>query len=151
MAERPFAAGEVKARAEATIPIRSLKSVEKDGKPYSDKFDEVMYEKLGRGGQQTVNFRLERLVWTAVQKNRFVFASTGHLVIGGVTNTVHIPVSVIRLPAGQLRLTGSTSIKQDDFGIPPPIIDTEHPRRDYSVVTISFDWTLEKQKQDDRD
>ena len=34
--------GKVEAKADAFIQVRSLKSVEKDGKPYSDKMDEVM-------------------------------------------------------------------------------------------------------------
>src|SRR5580765_2741089 len=38
--------GKVEARGEAFVPVRSLKSLEKDGKPYSDKMDEVMWEKL---------------------------------------------------------------------------------------------------------
>jgi hypothetical protein len=39
-------AGKVEAKAEAFVPVRSLKSVEKDGKAYSDRMDEVMYEHL---------------------------------------------------------------------------------------------------------
>ena len=48
----PLAAGQalepgpVPARAKAFISVRSLKSVEKDGRPYSDRMDEVMYEHL---------------------------------------------------------------------------------------------------------
>src|ERR1035438_6244265 len=36
--------GKVEAKAEVFIQVRSLKSLEKDGKPYSDKMDEVMWE-----------------------------------------------------------------------------------------------------------
>jgi RNA polymerase sigma factor (sigma-70 family) len=48
----PLAAGQalepgpVPAQAKAFIAVRSLKSVEKDGKPFSDKMNEVMYEYL---------------------------------------------------------------------------------------------------------
>ena len=38
--------GPVQAQAEVFIPVRSLKSVEKDGRPYSDRMDEIMYESL---------------------------------------------------------------------------------------------------------
>ena len=34
--------GKVEAKAEVFIQVRSLKSIEKDGKPYSDKMDEIM-------------------------------------------------------------------------------------------------------------
>ena len=39
--------GKVEATANVFIPISSLKSV-KNGKPYSTKMDEIMYEKLGK-------------------------------------------------------------------------------------------------------
>src|SRR5260370_40356835 len=38
--------GKVEARAEAFIPVRSLSSIEKDGKPYSTHMDDIVYEKL---------------------------------------------------------------------------------------------------------
>ena len=38
--------GPVQAQVEAFIPVRSLKSVEPDGRPYSDRMDEIMYEHL---------------------------------------------------------------------------------------------------------
>ena len=38
--------GKVDAKVEAFVPIRSMASVEKDGKPYSTKMDDIMYEKL---------------------------------------------------------------------------------------------------------
>src|SRR6478736_357676 len=38
--------GKIDAHAEPFIMVRSLKSVEKDGKPYSDKMDDVMFDHL---------------------------------------------------------------------------------------------------------
>ena len=38
--------GQVRARAEVFVPIRSIKSVDKDGRPYSDKIDEAWYGAL---------------------------------------------------------------------------------------------------------
>jgi hypothetical protein len=43
---REVTPGKVAARVEAFIPIRSLKSVDKDGSKYSDRMDEIMYESL---------------------------------------------------------------------------------------------------------
>src|SRR5260221_2488614 len=42
---QPATPGKIEAHAEPYIMVRSLKSLEKDGKPYSDKMDDVMYEK----------------------------------------------------------------------------------------------------------
>ena len=36
----------MEAKADVFIQVRSLKSIEKDGKPYSDKMDEIMWEHL---------------------------------------------------------------------------------------------------------
>lgn len=134
---------EVTARAEVSIPVHSLKSIEKDGRPYSDRFDEILYEKLAT---PAVRFELQRLVCKGVENETFTFNSTGRLVIGGVTNVVNIPLDVRWLSDGRLRLTGSTTVKQTDFKIPPPIIDTDQPRKDYSAVRIIFDWTVKEQK-----
>jgi len=38
--------GPVEIKGEAFVTVRSLKSLEKDGKPYSDAMDNIMYEKL---------------------------------------------------------------------------------------------------------
>ncbi len=146
LSPRPLTPGAVQARAEASIPVGSLKSVEKDGRPYSAKFDEILYEKLEGREHPTVDFRLGKLVWRAVQQGSYVFDASGVLVVGGITNAVEIPVTVTTAGANQLRVTGSTSLKQSDFGIPPPIIDTERPRGDFLGVKVVFDWTVENQK-----
>ena len=38
--------GKIDAKVEAFVTVRSLKSIEKDGRPYSDAMDNIMYEKL---------------------------------------------------------------------------------------------------------
>ena len=45
--------GVVDAKVSVFIPVRSLKSVEKNGSPYSDPMDEIMYGKLLEPDQQT--------------------------------------------------------------------------------------------------
>src|SRR5207245_637072 len=54
--------GKADARVEAYIPVRSLKSIEKDGSPYSDKMNEVMYEHLKQPTSPRIYYRLSELV-----------------------------------------------------------------------------------------
>ena len=49
--------GKVEAKADVFIQVRALKSIEKDGKPYSDKMDEVMWEHL----KETENLDWDRV------------------------------------------------------------------------------------------
>ena len=46
--------GKVEAKAEVFIQVRSLKSIEKDGKPYSDKMDEIMWEHLKEAANKRI-------------------------------------------------------------------------------------------------
>src|SRR5438552_2956118 len=47
--------GKVDARVEAFIPVRSLHSV-KDGKPYSDKMNETMYDNMKESSHRMIYF-----------------------------------------------------------------------------------------------
>src|SRR5512135_3364529 len=51
--------GKIEVKGEVFIQVRSLKSIEKDGKPYSDKMDEVMYEKLKAQENPKIVYHLE--------------------------------------------------------------------------------------------
>jgi hypothetical protein len=46
----------VHAKVSVFIPVRSLKSVEKDGRSYSDAMDEIMYGKLGAQANKRVTY-----------------------------------------------------------------------------------------------
>src|SRR5512141_1704127 len=52
--------GKVEAKGESFIPARALKSVE-NGKPYSDKMDDIMYEKLKAQQHSRITYRLTEL------------------------------------------------------------------------------------------
>ncbi|HWH70578.1 MAG TPA: hypothetical protein VNT26_14415, partial [Candidatus Sulfotelmatobacter sp.] len=89
--------GKVEAKAEVFVSVRSLKSVEKDGKPYSDKMDEIMWEKLGIAQNPKIFYRLSELTLKEAAKSKdapYVFDAKGEMVVGGVTNTVSMPVNV---------------------------------------------------------
>jgi hypothetical protein len=93
------APGTLEAVVNAFIPITSLKSV-KNGKPYSEKMDEIMHEKLG--------------------SEPMVCDATGHLVVAGVTNAIQLPVEITPLGDGKVKFSTRTSVKMTDYGIDPP-------------------------------
>lgn len=138
--------GKVQAKAEPFVTVRSLKSIEKDGKPYSDKMDEIMYEKLGAPKVPKINFYLDELELKEVAKSKdapYVFEAKGDLVVAGVTNKITMPVNVLPLGDKKLRVTGTTNVKMTDFKIDPPapkialgLIKTGDP------VKIIFDWLV---------
>jgi polyisoprenoid-binding protein YceI len=140
--------GKVDAKGEAFVTVRSLKSVEKDGKAYSDKMDEVMYEHMKADTDRTakVTYRLTDLTLKEPAKSKeapYVFEAKGDLVVAGVTNAVTMPLNVLPLGEKKLKISGNTTVKMTDFKIEPPapkialgMIKTGDP------VKVIFDWML---------
>jgi hypothetical protein len=115
--------GKVEARGEAYVPVRSLFSIEKDGKKYSDKMDEVMYEKMKAQENPRIVFKLTELVLKEPAKSKdgaYVFEAKGDLAVGGVTKSISMPVNVTPLGEKKIKITGTTSVKMSDFKIEPP-------------------------------
>ncbi len=112
--------GKVEVKGEAFIPVRSLKSLEKDGRPYSDKMDEIMYEKLNT---PRIYYRVTSLTLKEAAKSAsdpYLFDSEGELAVNGVTNKVSMPVKVTPLPDSKWKIAGETAVKMTDFKIDPP-------------------------------
>jgi hypothetical protein len=138
--------GKVDAKVEAFIPVRSLKSLEKDGKPYSDKMDEIVWEKLLQQKFPRIIYRVNELVFKEAKDGAYVFDSTGDLIVAGVTNKISMPVNITPLDGGKaLHIIGSTKVKMSDFKIEPPaptglgmLIKTGDD------VKLFFDWTVEQ-------
>ncbi len=138
--------GKVEARVEAFIPVRGLKSVEKNGQRYSDSMDGIMYEKLlgADNPKARITYRVTELVLTGVATSKespYMFDSKGELVVAGVTNVISMPVKVLPLGDNKLRVSGSTSVKMTDFGIKPPepkII----PIKTGDEVKLLFEWVV---------
>jgi len=136
--------GKADAKVEAFIPVRSLRSVEKDGSPYSTKMDDVMYEKMRVTEFDRVHFRLQEMVLKEASKAKDapnVFDAKGEVVVAGVTNTITLPGD------GQLKIVGSIGLKMTDFKMEPPapaiamgIIKTGDP------VTVKFEWLVVQKK-----
>ncbi len=105
------------------LEVSSLRSIEKDGKPFSNRMDEIMHEKLKVQQNPQIVYHLRDLVLKTAPgsaNDSFEFEASGDLVVAGVTNAVVLPVAVLQAPDGQLRITGTTSLKMTDFKIDPP-------------------------------
>jgi RNA polymerase sigma factor (sigma-70 family) len=149
----PLAAGQalepgpVPAQAKAFISVRSLKSVEPDGRPYSDRMDEIMYEHLREQQNHAIRYRLAELTLKgATNYNdvlQYEFDSRGELEIAGVTNEITMPVFVLPLGNGKLKISGGTSLKMSSFGIAPPDINLVVGHITVGdEVSIKFDWVV---------
>jgi hypothetical protein len=115
--------GKVEAKGEVFIQVRSLKSLEKDGKPYSDKMDEVMWEHLKEAESKKIVYHLSELTLKEAAKAKdtpYVFEAKGDLAVAGVTNKITMTVNVLPLGEKKLKITGSTNLKMTDFKIEPP-------------------------------
>ena len=111
------------ATAYAAIDVKTLKSVEKDGKPFSNKMDEIMYEKLKTSQHPRITYRLISLSLRVLPETvdaPYQFESKGELVVGGCTNRVIVPINLLPLSNQRLKITGETLIKMTDFHIDPP-------------------------------
>jgi hypothetical protein len=140
--------GKVDAKAEASVTVRSLKSLEKDGKPYSDKMDEVMYEKLKMQEAPKIIYRLTELTLKEAAKSKdapYVFEAKGDLAVAGVTNSITMPVNVVPLGDKKLKVSGTVTVKMSDFKIEPPA-----PKMAMGMiktgdeVKLIFDWMLQQ-------
>ena len=115
--------GTVDAKVSVFIPVRSLKSVEKDGRPYSDAMDEIMYAKLLEPANKRITYTLTSLTLKEQPRETtqpFLYEATGNLFVAGVTNVVTMPVAVSPDPTGRLQFAGSLKVRMTDFNIVPP-------------------------------
>ncbi len=138
--------GKVEAQAEVFIPVRSLKSVEPDGRPYSEKMDEVMYEHLKalNQPQAQILYRLKELNLKAPARDKdsdYLFECKGELVVAGVTNTITMPVHVLPLGDKRLKVFGNTSVKMTDFKVQPPA-PLGMMLKTGDEVKLFFEWVL---------
>ena len=123
--------GKVEAKAEVFIRVRSLMSIEKDGKPYSDSMDNVMWEHMRATEDPTtkqvpypkIEYHLTELTLKEAAKAKdapYVFEAKGDLAVAGVTNKITMTVNVLPLGEKKLKITGTTNLKMTDFKIEPP-------------------------------
>ncbi len=139
--------GPAQAQAEVFIPVRSLKSVDKEGRPYSGKLDELMYESLREQQYPRIFYHLTDLSLTGVTNSngtlRYEFESYGELAVAGVTNEITMPVVVEPLGNNRVKISGATTVKMTSFQIDPPAPTTALGlirTRDY--VNLLFEWVI---------
>jgi hypothetical protein len=147
------APGKVEAKATAFIRVRSLKSIESDGKPYSDRMDEVTYEHLKEATNSQINYKLTELVLKEAPKTKdapYVFDSTGDLTVAGTTKSIKMPVNILPIAdpnQKKLEVTGSIKVKMTDFNVAPVDINlvVGHIKTD-DEVNLVFKWVLWQKK-----
>ena len=143
--------GPVQAQAEAFISVRSLKGVEKDGRPYSDKMNEIMYESLRESQNKAIRYHLVEMSLTgATNLNKvlqYEFESRGELVVAGITNEITMPVFVVPLGNGKLKISGGISLKMTSFRIDPPALRLAVGSIETGDdVSIQFEWVVAPKK-----
>lgn len=136
----PPAVGKVNAKANVSLPVRSLKS----GK---SPMDSVMQQAMKMEQFPKIEYKLTEMSFTGVddKSTGWKFDSKGTLTISGVTKPVSFPVVMDRVSPVRLKISGSVKVKMTDYGIEPPApkialgsITTGDD------VTLSFDWVVAK-------
>jgi polyisoprenoid-binding protein YceI len=136
----------VEAKGEATITVKSLRSIEKDGKAYSDTMDQKIYDMMSYTNHPKIVYRLTELVLKEFPKDKnepYILDSKGELAIAGVTNTISMPVKVQPLDGGKVKITGIISLKMTDYKIEPANILVAKTGNDVKVI---FEWVLGQKK-----
>jgi RNA polymerase sigma factor (sigma-70 family) len=138
--------GKVEARAEPCIMVRSLKSVERDGRPYSDYMDQVMHEQLKADEFPKIVYFLTELTLKESAKKRdlpSLFEAKGKLAIAGVTNEIRMPIKIYSLDEKKLKISGNATIRMTDFEIDPPSLTLSFGMiKTGNEVKLSFDWMV---------
>src|SRR5258706_2171411 len=100
----------IDAKGEVFITVRSLKSIEKDGKPYSDNMDDRVYDAMNATKNPKIIHRITGLTLKAAAASKdkpYVFDSTGDLIINGVTNSISMPVNVMPMVDKKVKISGT--------------------------------------------
>jgi hypothetical protein len=138
------APGKVAAKATVSVPVRSLKSVNKDGTPYNAKMDDIM---CGLMLDQPIKFVLTELsVKEAAKAGEPVsLEAKGDLTVAGQTKPITFPAKIAVVGEDKLKISGTAATKMTDFGMKPP-----EPLglgiKTGDDVKLVFDWVVGKKK-----
>jgi polyisoprenoid-binding protein YceI len=135
--------GKATAKATVSVPVRSLKSVNKDGTPYNAKMDDIM---CGLLLEQPIKFVLTELtVKEAKAGEPVTLEAKGDLTAAGQTKPITFPAKLTPMPDDKLKISGTAATKMTDFGIKPP-----EPLglgiKTGDDVKLVFDWVVGKKK-----
>jgi hypothetical protein len=139
--------GKVEAKVEVFLPVRALKSM-KDGKPYSNAMDGIMYEKLLEPTNKMIKFSLTEMTLGEAPKadGPMKFDTKGNLTVAGVTKEIAMPVEM-KLDGNKLKFVGSVALKMSDFKIEPPSPTIALGAiKTGDDVKLTIDWTAVQKK-----
>lgn len=117
--------GPMDVKVNAFIPVNSLKSLKKDGKPYDTSMDKRMYEALNEVTNKRIYFTLTSLTLKEAPKTSdapYQFEAVGELTVAGVTNKVTMPVTATVLAENKVKFAGGVTVKMTDFKVEPPAL-----------------------------
>jgi hypothetical protein len=137
--------GKVEAKVEVFIPVRALKSL-KDGKPYSNAMDGIMYEKLLEATNKQIKYSLTEMTLTEAPKGDgpLKFSTKGNLTVAGVAKEISMPVEM-KIDGNKLKFSGKVAVKMTDFKIEPPAPTIALGAiKTGDDVKLSVDWTTVK-------
>ena len=116
--------------------MRTLKS-------HAKPMDNVMYEAMKQKEFPKIKFALKemKLKGSASGNGPYLFDTKGELTVSGVTRTNEMVVAVVKIADGQLKFSGTNTMKMTDFGIKPPAPAIALGAiKTGDEVKISFEW-----------
>lgn len=140
--------GKIPARIEGFIPVRSLHY------DNSRVMDRALHFYLKAETNPRILFRLKALSLKAGPHTNgapYVLDSQCELVVAGATNEVAMPIHLLPLDDGKLKLTGNVSAKMSDFGIEPPKLPLAKPEgRPLAIkyrdeIDLTVEWLVARQ------
>jgi len=137
--------GEVAARGEATLPVRTIKTVEAAGRPWSAKADDITWLALRSDQHPDISYRLTGLALkagAAVEKQTGVeLQAKGALAIGGVTNRLLTSLELERVEGKRFKAKAAFTLRLSDFKLTTPMTTGFGVPPD--EVRVVLDWLLE--------
>ena len=129
--------GKLAAHCETSIDVASLNGSWSGMNP-------VMQEAMNSKDHPTIQYRLSEMTLKEPHATGtpFDFDTKGDLIVNGVTNVIHMPVSIQSAGAGKLKITGKVPLKMTDYKVTPPVKFGLF--KTYDDMTISFEWIVGK-------
>jgi hypothetical protein len=135
-------------KAQVKIPIKSLKSQTLVG---ASKMDEIMQEAMRMTNNPDILYSVKEMTIKGAVPDSGTpvkFDTKGDLAISGVTNTVDMEVTMVRLPDDKIKFSSTKVVKMTDHKITPP--SPKIPGMSFiktgDEVTVKFEWLLGLQK-----
>lgn len=132
--------GKINAKATVQIPISSLKSK-------SESLDALMQEHMSYDKYPMINYTLVELsTFKGTNDGSVPCVFKGNLAISGVTNNVSMLGAITKEGNDRLRILVNIDLKMTSFGVEPPRMLGQPPRRWGDDVHVSVEWLVGKNK-----